>query len=184
MKKPLAVFPFLFWVLRGERNRLDGYEAVDFGVAGFVHYPHRSATEFSDDLVSSETLTPASFHFAHRPWLRQNTPASSLWRGVPVECSQPCHSSYAGNHFSGKDGLLKRLPKNAIRTRYASEGASANEERRFPYGYSVPAFRQELPLPSAEKRMTADSSLRLKPDSKYSAYGGAGSAAPAESMQH
>src|ERR1700684_3930538 len=101
MKKTLPVLPFLFWVLTGQRNCLDGYKAVDLGVAGLIHYSHRSTTEFSDDLVSSEALTPASFHFAHRPWLRQNTPGSSLWRGVVRECSQPCHSSYGGNHFPG-----------------------------------------------------------------------------------
>jgi hypothetical protein len=62
MKKSLPVFPFLFWILAGERDRLDGYESVDLGIASLVHYSHCSATNLSYDLVSSETLPPTSFH--------------------------------------------------------------------------------------------------------------------------
>ena len=84
VKKTLAVFPLLLRVVGGERNCFDGYKPVNLGIAGFVDNSHRSPAKLADDLITSDTRTPARFHLAHRLLLRQNTPAYSLWRATKV----------------------------------------------------------------------------------------------------
>ncbi len=52
----LAILEFFFGRLAGERNRLDGNETVDLGIARFVDDAHRSPSQLGQDFVSAKVF--------------------------------------------------------------------------------------------------------------------------------